>query len=345
MPSMLWRARAGALARSLQIMVCLALPLAGTAPAWAESDPLPSWNDTATKTAIESFVTQVTATGTADFVPADDRIAVFDNDGTLMVEMPSNINLSFAVDEIRALSADHPEWRTDQPFKAVLDGDQAFLSHLSPADTLKLFLAAFAGTDQATFEQTASIWLKHAKNSKFNLPYKRLIYQPQLELIQFLRANGFKIYLVSGGEIDFLRRFAPAAYGIPPDQVIGSSVRYGVQVVEGQPTVERLPVLGSFSDGTGKVANIQLHIGKQPILAFGNADGDEPMLAMTAAGKSPHLVLVLHHDDPQREFAYDREASNWARLDKLWDEASERHWQIVSMKDDFKLMFPPGPHS
>jgi phosphoglycolate phosphatase-like HAD superfamily hydrolase len=328
------------------LMVCrfacslIVLTFIGVVSAQAQNDPLSSWNDGATKTVLKSFIADVTTPGRATFVPPQDRVAVFDNDGTLLAEMP-NINLAFAQDQVRRLAGEHPEWRNNEPFKAILDGDRAYLSQLSNDDTLKLALAVFAGTDEKTFEQTASAWLRTASNPRLHRPYQSLVYQPQLELLQLLRANGFKVYLVSGGEVDFLRGFADAEYGIPPEQVIGSSVRYGYEVVDGQPTIERMAQLGSFNEGAGKVANIQLHIGKRPILAFGNSDGDEPMLAMTAATDKPHLVLVLHHDDPDREFAYDRTAPSWGRLDKLWDEANEHHWQIVSMKKDFGLVFAP----
>ncbi|WP_051334795.1 HAD family hydrolase [Bradyrhizobium sp. Ai1a-2] len=316
------------------------LTFIGVVSAQAQTDSLPSWNDGAAKTAVKSFIADVTTPGNAKFVPPEDRVAVFDNDGTLLAEMP-NINLAFALDEVRRLSGAHPEWRTNEPFKAILDNARAYLSKLSRDDTVSLALAAFAGTDEKTFEQTASAWLQTASNPTLHRPYQSLVYQPQLELLQLLRANGFKVYLVSGGEVDFLRSFANAEYGIPPEQVIGSSVRYDYKVVDGQPTIERVAQLGSLNDGPGNVANIQLHIGKRPILAFGNSDGDEPMLAMTAANDKPHLVLILHHDDAEREFAYDRAGPSWGRLDKLWDEANERHWQIVSMKNDFRLIFPP----
>jgi phosphoserine phosphatase len=334
-----FRALVFSMVRQLACSLTL-LAFIGIVSVQAQSDPLSSWNDGAAKTVVKSFIADVTTPGNAKFVPPEDRVAVFDNDGTLLAEMP-DINLAFALDQVRRLSGEHPEWRNNEPFKAILDGDRAYLSQLSRDDTLKLALAAFAGTDETTFEQTASAWLRTASNSKLHRPYQSLVYQPQLELLQLLRANGFKVYLVSGGEVDFLRRFANAEYGIPPEQVIGSSVRYDYKVVDGQPNIERLAQLGSFNDGAGKVANIQLHIGKRPILAFGNSDGDEPMLAMTAASDKPHLVLILHHDDPEREFAYDRTAPNWGRLDKLWDEANERHWQIVSMRNDFRLVFRP----
>ena len=316
------------------------LTFIGVVSAQAQSDPLSSWNDGVAKTAIKRFIADVTTPGSAAFVPSEDRVAVFDNDGTLLAEMP-NINLAFAFDQVRRLSGEHPEWRNTEPFKAILDGDRAYLSQLSNDDTLKLALAVFGGMDEKTYEQTASAWLRTATSPKVHRLYQSLVYQPQLELLQLLRTNGFKVYLVSGGEVDFLRGFANAEYGIPPEQVIGSSVRYDYKVVDGQPTIERKAQLGSFNEGAAKVANIQLHIGKRPILAFGNSDGDEPMLAMTAANDKPHLVLILHHDDPDREFAYDRTAPSWGRLDKLWDEANQHHWQIVSMKNDFRLVFPP----
>jgi phosphoserine phosphatase len=334
-----FRAHVFSAARQLACSLTL-LAFVGVVSAQAQGDPLSSWNDGVAKTVVTSFIADVTTPGSAKFVPPEDRVAVFDNDGTLLAEMP-NINLAFTLDQVRRLSGEHPEWQNTEPFKAILEGDRAYLSQLSRDDTLKLALATLAGTDEKTFEQTASAWLRTANNPKLHRTYQSLVYQPQLELLEFLRANGFKVYLVSGGEIDFLRGFANAEYGIPPEQVIGSSVRYDYKVVDGQPTIERLAQLGSFNEGAAKVANIQLHIGKRPILAFGNSDGDEPMLAMTAANDKPHLVLILHHDDPEREFAYDRTASSSGRLDKLWDEANERHWQIVSMKNDFRLIFPP----
>jgi phosphoserine phosphatase len=333
------RAHAFLMVRRLAYSLTL-LAFIGVASAEAQSDPLSSWNDGVAKTAIKSFIADVTTSGNTKFVLPEDRVAVFDIDGTLLAEMP-NINIAFALDQVRRLSGEHPEWRDTEPFKAILDGDRAYLSQLSRDDTLKLALATLAGMDEKTFEQTASAWLQTASNPKLHRPYQSLVYQPQLELLQLLRANGFKVYLVSGGEIDFLRRFSNTEYGIPPEQVIGSSVRYDYKVVDGQPTIERLAQLGSFNEGPAKVANIQLHIGKRPILAFGNSDGDEPMLAMTAANDKPHLVLILHHDDPEREFAYDRTAPSSGRLDKLWDEANEHHWQIVSMKNDFRLVFSP----
>jgi phosphoserine phosphatase len=309
----------------------------------AQSNPLPPWTEGPIKSTIEKFVSDVTKAGSPDFVSPEDRIAVFDNDGTLMVEQPCNINLQFAIDQIRSLMPQHPEWHDQQPFKSVLEDDRAYLSNLGQADTLKLFLAAYSGTDEPSFEQHAAGWLKTARNSKFDMTYMRLIYRPQIELIDFLRHSGFKVFVVSGGEVDFLRGFAKSAYGIEAEQVIGTSVRYGFSNSGGQATLQRLPQVGSLDDGPGKPANIQLHIGKTPILTFGNADGDEPMLAMSASNTKPHLELVLHHDDAAREFAYDRHAQPWAKLDKLLDEAKDRHWLIVSMKNDFKAVFAASP--
>jgi len=327
--------------------VLFGLALAGAAAtAFAQSDPLPSWNEGPAKAAIASFVAKVTSPGSKDFVAPDERVAVFDNDGTLMVEQPSsaNINLAFSFDRIRALAPANPAWQSTQPFKAVLDDDKDQLTHLSQGDVAKLYLAAYTGMDESSFAQIAGAWMSTARNAHFKRRYVDLVYQPQLELLTFLRAQGFKTFLVSGGDVDFLREFALKNYGITPDQVIGSTVQYAYTAENGKPTIQRLGMFGVINNGSQKAISIQLHIGLTPILAFGNADGDEPMLAMTAANKKPHLVLILHHDDGAREVAYDREESaSFGRLNALLDEAASRHWQVVSMRRDFKTLFPSTP--
>jgi phosphoserine phosphatase len=329
---------ASALLRGRPLFALLLFFATGGSAVFAASDPLPSWNDGPVKSKIEEFVFSVSNPDSRDFVPAADRIATFDNDGTLMSEQP-NINEEFALDQVHRVAPLHPEWNQIQPFKAILANDEKYLAHMGREDIKTLYLFAYSGTEETTFEKTAREWLESAHTRGTNMRYLDLVYQPQRELLQFLRNHGFKIYLVSGGDVDFLRTFSADVYGIEPNRVIGSSVRFRYVAGPSGGHILRLPEIDTFNDGHAKVSNIHLITGSSPILAFGNSDGDEGMLAMSAMNDHPHLSLVLHHDDVKREFAYDRAAPPFARLNRVLDEAPSNHWLVVSMKHDFRTVY------
>lgn len=304
-----------------------------------EDDPLPSWNDGPTKEAIIQFVADVTAEGGPNFVPVSERIAVFDNDGTLWAEQPMYFQLRFALDRVKALAPEHPEWADEQPFKAVLEGDMETLLAGGHHALLELFMATHAGMTQEQFAQIVKDWLATAKHPKTGRPYTEMIYQPMLELLAYLRANGFKTYIVSGGGIEFMRPWTEAVYGIPPEQVVGSSIKSKFEMQEDGPVLVRIPELNFFDDKGGKPVAINQHIGRRPIAAFGNSDGDLQMLQWIAAGDGPRFALYVHHTDEMREWAYDRD-SGIGRLDKGLDEAMANGWTVVDMKEDWKVIFP-----
>ena len=328
-----WPRKAAAMLMLAALAAC-----ATPRPTTVVADPLPSWNRTETKAAIESFVAEVSDKDGPNFVPVEQRVATFDNDGTLWVEQPIYTEVAFSLDQVRAMAPDHPAWRTEEPYASVLSGDRKRLARLSQGDLVEIVAVTHAGMTEAAFEASAKDWFATARHPRFDRLYPALTYQPQLELLRYLRANGFKTFIVSGGEVDFMRAFAPEAYGIPPDQIVGTSVKYDFEEVRGKPVLHRLPALGSFDDEAGKPVNIHLHIGRKPILAFGNSDGDLQMLQYADDGAGPRLMLLLHHDDAAREFAYDR-SSAVGKLDKAWDLAKGRGWTVVSMKDDFKTVF------
>ena len=307
-----------------------------------DPSPLPSWKEGPAKAAILEFVAAVTDESGKDYVKPSERIAVFDNDGTLWVEQPMYTQLLFAFDRVKALAPQHPEWKTTQPFKGVLGGDMQAVAASGKHGLLKLMMATHAGMTTTQFEQIVEDWIAAAKHPKFKRPYTDLVYQPMLELLAYLRANGFKTYITSGGGIEFMRPWTERVYGIPPEQVIGSSIRTKFEMRQGKPVLVRLPELFFLDDKEDKPVAIQKFIGRQPILAFGNSDGDLQMLQYTASGSGLRLMLLLHHDDGQREYAYDRD-SHVGRLDKALDEAARREWIIVSMKNDFGAVFPPPP--
>ena len=307
-------------------------------PATAQSDPLPSWNDTAAKHNIESFVDRVTKEGGKDFVPPAERIATFDNDGTLWVESPVYTQIAFAFDRVKAMAPQHPEWKTTQPFKGVLEGDMKAVAATGEKGIVEITVATSTGMTNAEFEKSVSQWIATAHDRKFNRPYTELIYQPMVELLAYLRSNGFKTYIVSGGEQEFMRPWAEKAYGIPPEQVLGSTMKTQFEMRNGQPALMRLPQIGFIDDGPGKPVGINQFIGRRPILAFGNSDGDLQMLEWTAAGPGARLMLLVHHTDAVREYAYDRKSSV-GQLDKALDEATAKGWTVVSMKDDWKKVF------
>jgi phosphoglycolate phosphatase-like HAD superfamily hydrolase len=275
-----------------------------------------------------------------DFVPPSERIAVFDNDGTLWLEQPAYVLLVFTFQRIKELAPQHPEWKTQEPFRSVLAGDMKGVTASGKAGLMKLIAATHSGTSTEEFRAIAAGWLDNAKDPRFNRPYTQLVYQPMLELMQYLRANGFKIYIVSGGGVEFIRVFSEKVYGIPPEQVIGSTGKYQYSVADGRPTLLRLPELQNIDDGPGKPATIDQVIGRRPVIAFGNSDGDQQMLEWTAAGSGPRLVALVHHTDASREYAYDRN-SKIGTLDKALDEASEKKWLVVDMKEDWVTVFGP----
>lgn len=304
----------------------------------AQANPLPSWNDGAAKRSIIEFVGRVTKEGGGDFVPPADRIAVFDNDGTLWAEQPFYFQGLFVFDRVRALVLQHPEWKNKQPFKAVLENDMKTLAAAGLHGLIELVMATHAGMTTEEFERTVKDWLATARHPKFKRPYTDLVYQPMLELLAYLRANDFRTYIVSGGGIEFVRTFSEERYAIPPEQVIGSSIVTKFEVREGRPVLVREPKLDFIDDHEGKPVGINKFIGRRPIAAFGNSDGDFQMLEWVTAGQGPRFGLIIHHDDAEREFAYDR-ASAAGKLDRGLDEAPKRGWTLVSMKKDWKRVF------
>ena len=308
-------------------------------PAHAESDPLPSWNDGPAKTTIIEFVAKVTKKGSPDFVPPAERIAVFDNDGTLWAEQPMYFQLFFVLDRVKALAPQHPEWKEKEPFASLLKGDvKGVLAGGEPA-MLEIVMATHAGMTTEEFEQIVKDWLATAKHPKTKRPYTEMVYQPMLELLAYLRANGFKTFIVSGGGIEFMRPWTEKVYGVPPEQVMGSSIKTKFELRDGKPVLVRLPELNFIDDKAGKPVGINSHIGRRPIAAFGNSDGDLQMLEWTTSGSGPRLGMIVHHDDGEREFAYDRQ-SPFGKLDRGLDEAPRRGWTVVSMKHDWKRIFP-----
>jgi phosphoserine phosphatase len=310
-------------------------------PAFAAADPLPSWNDTAPKKAIVTFVERVTKSGSPEFVPPAERIATFDQDGCLWAEQPMYAQLAFALDRVKALAPQHPEWKEKQPFKAALEGDVKTVFAGGEHSLLELVMATHAGNTTEEFGQTVKEWIATARHPKTGRLYTEMVYQPMLELLAYLRANGFKTFIVSGGGIEFMRPWTEKVYGIPPEQVIGSSIRTKFEVRDGKPVLVRLPEINFIDDKAGKPVGIQQHIGRRPIAAFGNSDGDFEMLEWTTAGPGPRLGVYVHHDDAGREWAYDRK-SPIGRLDRGLDEAAKRGWVVISMKSDWKVIFPFG---
>jgi phosphoglycolate phosphatase-like HAD superfamily hydrolase len=328
--------RRGALV--LPLGACLLVHYAGIAGAAPAADPLPSWNDGANKHAILEFVRSVTEEGLPTFVRPLDRVATFDNDGTLWVEQPLYVEGQFVLDRARELAADHPEWKQQQPFRGVLEGGPGALASLTHHDIATLIAATHSGMTTDAFEAGARRWLATAKHPRFGRLYKELTYQPMIELLEFLRANGFRTYIVSGGGADFLRANSEQVYGIPPGQVIGSTGKLAFETRGGKSVLIKLPEVTSIDDKQGKPINIRQHVGQRPILAFGNSDGDLQMLQYTASGDGPRLMLLLHHDDKAREYAYDR-TSHIGMLDAALDAAHENGWNVVSMKSDWNQVF------
>jgi phosphoglycolate phosphatase-like HAD superfamily hydrolase len=303
------------------------------------ADPLASWNDTGPKKAIIAFVEQVTKEDSPNFVPVLERIAVFDNDGTLWAEQPMYFQGLFAFDRVKALAPQHPEWKTKEPFASLLRGDlkAAFAGGERPM--MEVVMATHAGMSTDEFEQIVKGWIAVARHPTTKKLYTEMVYQPMLELLAYLRANGFKTFIVSGGGVEFMRPWTEKVYGIPPEQVVGSSIKTKFELRERKPVLLRLAQLNFIDDKVGKPIGINEHIGRRPIAAFGNSDGDLQMLQWTTAGTGVRFALIVHHTDAEREWAYDRKSSV-GRLDKALDEAKVKGWTIVDMKNDWKTVFP-----
>jgi hypothetical protein len=305
----------------------------------AQNDPLPSWNDTSAKQAIVDFVDRVTKAGGPDFVAPAERIATFDNDGTLWVEQPMYVQMAFALDRVKALAPLHPEWKDTQPFKAVLEGDMKTLAESGERGLVEVIMVTHAGMTTSEFAKIVTDWLATARDPRFKRPHTELVYQPMLEVLAYLRANGFKTFIVSGGGVEFMRPWAERVYGIPPEQVIGSSIKTKFQITDGSPVLFRLPEVNFIDDKAGKPIGINEAIGRRPIAAFGNSDGDLQMLQWTTLSGGVRLGVIVHHTDAEREYAYDRQ-SHFGHLDVALDAAAVNKWTVVDMKTDWKVVFP-----
>jgi phosphoglycolate phosphatase-like HAD superfamily hydrolase len=314
-------------------------PAAATAVAQKPAAVLPSWNEGAAKKAILDFVARVTTDGSPDFVPEPERVATFDNDGTLWSEQPIYIQLAFALDRVKELAPQHPAWKTKEPFKSILAGDLKTALAGGGEAIGELMAATHTGMTTDEFEAIVTRWFETAQHPKYQRPYTECVYQPMLELLAYLRANGFKTFIVSGGGVDFMRVVTEKAYGIPPEQVIGSLAETKFELRDGKPVLVREPKAAFIDDGPGKPVGIHRNIGRRPLAAFGNSDGDQQMLEWTAAGSGARLMVLVHHTDAAREVAYDR-VSHIGKLDLALDLALENGWVVVSMKDDWKTIFP-----
>lgn len=313
---------------------------ATTRPGLAQADALPSWNDGPVKQSILDFVTRTTTMGGRDWVPVPERIACFDNDGTLWTEQPMYVQVAFSLDRVKAMVERHPEWRTQEPFRSVLADDRAALAALGEKGLLEIVAATHTGLTTEEFTRTVLDWLATARHPRFNRPYTDLVYQPMIELLALLRAHQFKTFIVSGGGIEFMRPWTERVYGIPPEQVVGSS---GVTKFElkadGTAVLVKEPKILFIDDGPGKPEGINLFIGRRPVFTFGNSDGDQQMLEWTAAGAGARFMGLVHHTDAVREYAYDR-TSAIGKLDTAWNEAVRRKWTVVDMKNDWKVIYP-----
>jgi hypothetical protein len=302
-------------------------------------DSLPSWNDGQAKHSILAFVEKVTAQGSANFVPPAERIATFDNDGTLWAEQPMYFQLLFALDRVKALAPKHPEWNDKEPFASLLKGDVKGALAGGERAILEIVMGTHAGMTTAEFEQVVKDWLATAKHPRFKRPYTECVYKPMLELLVYLRANGFKTFIVSGGGIEFMRPWTEKIYGIPPEQVVGSSIKTKYEMRDGKPVLVRLPEINFIDDKTGKPIGINSHIGRRPFAAFGNSDGDRQMLEWSQAGGGARLMMLVHHDDAEREWAYGAKSTIGTFSDALMAEAKKNSWTVISMKADWNRIF------
>ena len=332
-PTLSWKGN-----RYFQICMIFLIAVAMLA-ATVSADPLSSWNEGQTKQAIIRFVQAVTNKSSPNYVPPEQRIATFDNDGTLWSEQPIYFQGFFAFDRVKALAPQHQEWKERQPFKAILENDMKALAVSGEKGAMEIVMTTHSGMTTGEFEKIVKDWLTTARHPRFNRPFTDLVYQPMLELLAYLRENGFKTYIISGGGVEFMRPWTEKVYGIPPEQVVGSNGKLKLEIRDGKPLLMRLPEIDFIDDGPGKPIGIQKFIGRRPIAAFGNSDGDLQMLQWTAAGKGPRFMLLVHHTDAEREWAYDRQ-SPIGRLDKALDEAQRRGWTVVDMKKDWKRVFP-----
>ena len=311
----------------------------GQTTSTATIDPLPSWNESKNKTDIINYLVAVTDKNSPDFIPVKDRIATFDNDGTIWSEQPAYFQLFFAIDEIKALAPQHPEWKNTQPFKAVLDNDMKTIAQSGERGLLKLVMVSHAGMSTRKFKSIVKIWADTAKNPTKHVLFTALVYKPMLELLIYLQANHFKTYIVSGGGLDFMRAIIPELYGIPPEQIIGSTGKTAYDYNNGDPVIIKLAQLDFIDDKDGKPININKIIGKKPVFCAGNSDGDLAMMQWTASNNLKSFMLYVHHTDSIREWAYDRN-SHIGRLDKGLDEAREKGWTVIDMKNDWKVIYP-----
>ena len=322
------------------VTAALFCAMACTATLAQPADPLPSWNAGKTKQSIVTFVSRVTEKGSPAFVPPAERIATFDNDGTLWAEQPLYFQFLFAIDRVKALAPEHPEWKEKEPYKSLLAGDMKGALAGGERSLMEIMAVAHSNMTTEEFEPIVKNWLATAKHPTTGRPYTQMAYQPMIELLAYLRANGFKTFIVSGGGIDFMRAFAENVYGIPPEQVIGSTGKLKYELRDGKPVLVKLPALEFLDDKEGKPIAIQRNIGRRPIAAFGNSDGDLQMLQWTCTGNGARLCVYIHHTDAAREWAYDR-TSSIGRLDKGLDEATAKSWTVMDMKKDWKNIFPP----
>jgi hypothetical protein len=325
---------------SSHIVAALVCALALTATIVRAADPLPSWKDANAKQAITSFVEKVTKEGSPDFVPPSERIATFDNDGTLWCEQPMYFQFLFALDRVKELAPKHPEWKEKEPFASLLKGDMKAVLEGGEKAIGEIIMVTHAGMTTAEFEKLVKDWMATAKHPKYKKPYDECVYQPMVELLAYLRANGFKTFIVSGGGIEFMRPWTEKVYGIPPEQVVGSSIKTKYEMRDGKPVLVRLPEVNFVDDKAGKPVGINEHIGRRPIAAFGNSDGDRQMLEWTQGGEGARLMMLVHHDDAEREFAYGAESKIGTFSDALAAEAKKDAWTVISMKDDWKRIFP-----
>jgi phosphoglycolate phosphatase-like HAD superfamily hydrolase len=321
------------------VALCCVAVSCGAPPREAPIDPLPSWNESAARKAIVDFVERTTRQGGPDFVAPAERIAVFDNDGTLWSEQPMYFQLAFALDRITALASKHPEWKTTQPFKGVLEGDIKSVLASGAGGMMQIVAASHVGNTTEEFEAVVTDWMATARHPVSKRRYDEMVYQPMLDMLTYLRANGYKTYIVSGGGVEFMRPWVERAYGIPPEQVVGSRAKVKYEVRDGMPVLLRLPEIDLNDDKAGKPVGIHQVIGRRPTMAFGNSDGDFEMLEWTTSAKGPRLGVIVHHTDAEREWAYDRE-SHIGRLVRGLDEGPKRGWVIVDMKNDWKVIHP-----
>jgi hypothetical protein len=329
--------------RFLASVLAFAAGLACGAPALAQTDPLPSWNEGPAKQAIVSFVRATTTQGSPRFVPPAERIATFDNDGTLWAEQPLYFQLLFALDRVKALAPQHPEWKTKEPFASLLKGDVRKALAGGEKAIAEIVMVTHAGMTTEEFEGIVKEWIATAKHPKTGRLYTEMVYQPMLEVLAYLRANGFKTFIVSGGGIEFMRPWTERVYGIPPEQVVGSSIKTKYEMRDGKPVLVRLPAIDFIDDKAGKPVGINSHIGRRPIAAFGNSDGDRQMLEWTQGGGGARLMILVHHDDAAREWAYGPKSKIGTFSDSLMAEAGKQGWTVISMKNDWKRIFAFEP--